>query len=249
MFHSNNYSIFAQISAFCAFIIDDKYGTNTTNNNRFNNPNSTMNNYNRKMGGTLQRPSTAPHKDKDKSNFVLNMGIPGENSSNVLLRFEEELKNRYKTSQIKAAIKVNSELIKFNWLLGKDITEMKADSRWGTSFFDTLSLDLKKIFPNSTGFSPSNLAYMKRFYLLLLVTMVSIVSWASDEKFLASEGYASYWTTFTGDGSTILRIAPNFDGVSPDEEVNVTISKEYLDMYSVVELDLEEFESKAMEII
>lgn len=33
--------------------------------------------------------------NKDKSNFVLNMGIPGENSSNVLLRFEEELKNRY----------------------------------------------------------------------------------------------------------------------------------------------------------
>ena len=52
----------------------NKYNTN--NNNRFNpTANSTMtngfgynNNYSRKMGGTLQRPSTAPHKDKDKNN-------------------------------------------------------------------------------------------------------------------------------------------------------------------------------------
>lgn len=78
----------------------------------------------------------------------------------------EGLKDRYRTSQIKAAIKVNSELIKFNWLLGKDIVEMKAESKWGSSFFESLSNDLKKIFPNATGFSPSNLAYMKRFYIL-----------------------------------------------------------------------------------
>ena len=53
----------------------NKYNTNN-NNNRFNpTANSTMtngfgynNNYSRKMGGTLQRPSTAPHKDKDKNN-------------------------------------------------------------------------------------------------------------------------------------------------------------------------------------
>lgn len=78
----------------------------------------------------------------------------------------EGLKDRYRTSQIKAAIKVNYELIKFNWLLGKDIVDMKAESKWGSSFFKSLSNDLKRIFPNPTGFSPSNLAYMKRFYLL-----------------------------------------------------------------------------------
>jgi len=78
----------------------------------------------------------------------------------------EELKDRYRISQIKAAIKVNSELINFNWLLGKDIVDRKADAKWGSSFFETLSADLKRFFPNSGGFSVSNLRYMKRFYLL-----------------------------------------------------------------------------------
>lgn len=78
----------------------------------------------------------------------------------------KDLKERYRVSQIKAAIKVNSELIKFNWLLGKDIVEMKADYKWGSSFFDNLSLDLKRSFPNTKGFSPRNLLYMKQFYLL-----------------------------------------------------------------------------------
>lgn len=32
-----------------------------------------------------------------------------------------DLKRRFKSSQVKAAIKVNSELIKFYWSLGKDI--------------------------------------------------------------------------------------------------------------------------------
>ena len=32
-----------------------------------------------------------------------------------------EVSNRFRRSQIKASIKVNSELLKFYWLLGKDI--------------------------------------------------------------------------------------------------------------------------------
>lgn len=78
----------------------------------------------------------------------------------------EGLKDRYRISQIKASIMINSELIKFNWLLGKDIVDMKAESKWGSSFFESLSIDLKKNFPNATGFTPGNLRYMKRFYLL-----------------------------------------------------------------------------------
>ena len=38
------------------------------------------------------------------------------------------LATRYKNSQIKAAVKVNSEKLFFNWLLGRDIVEMHVNS-------------------------------------------------------------------------------------------------------------------------
>lgn len=75
-----------------------------------------------------------------------------------------ELKNRFKQSQIKAAVKVNVELIRFYWLLGRDIVKMKSESKWGSKFYETLAKDLKELFPNVSGFSISNLGYIKRFY-------------------------------------------------------------------------------------
>lgn len=35
-------------------------------------------------------------------------------------------------------------MLRFYWSLGKDIVEKQAESKWGNSFFDTLSEDLKK---------------------------------------------------------------------------------------------------------
>lgn len=77
-----------------------------------------------------------------------------------------ELKQRYKKSQIKASIKVNNELLRFYWSLGKDISFMKSDVKWGSKFYETLSRDLKGLFPNTSGFSVRNLQYMKQFYEL-----------------------------------------------------------------------------------
>ncbi|MCR5693304.1 MAG: PDDEXK nuclease domain-containing protein [Bacilli bacterium] len=77
-----------------------------------------------------------------------------------------DLKKRYRQSQIKASIHVNSELIRFYWSLGRDIVKMKAVSRWGSGFYNTLSKDLKEQFKDSKGFSPTNLKYMRQFYEL-----------------------------------------------------------------------------------
>ena len=55
-----------------------------------------------------------------------------------------ELSEKYRRSQIKAAISVNEEMIKFYWSLGKDIHEMHFESNHGSDFFSTLSRDLKK---------------------------------------------------------------------------------------------------------
>jgi predicted nuclease of restriction endonuclease-like (RecB) superfamily len=75
------------------------------------------------------------------------------------------LKSRIRQSQLKAAVKVNTELLKMYWDMGKDIAERQMDTQWGSGFFDQLSRDLKKEFPDMHGFSISNLKYIKRFYL------------------------------------------------------------------------------------
>ena len=76
-----------------------------------------------------------------------------------------ELKRRIRQSQIKAAVKVNTELIRMYWNLGRDIVEKQSESRWGKGFFNELSRDLKEAFPDMEGFSVTNLKYMKRMYL------------------------------------------------------------------------------------
>jgi len=78
----------------------------------------------------------------------------------------KSLSQRFRQSQIKAAVKVNSELLKFYWSLGQDIVERNFENTYGSEFFKNLSLDLKEEFPETKGFSPTNLGYIKRFYIL-----------------------------------------------------------------------------------
>ena len=77
-----------------------------------------------------------------------------------------EIRGRYRQSQIKAAVKVNSELIQFYWELGRDIVTKQAENKYGSNFYGTLSTDLKKVIPNAEGLSPSNIRYSKRFFQL-----------------------------------------------------------------------------------
>lgn len=74
------------------------------------------------------------------------------------------LKERFRRSQIKAAVKVNTEMLEFYWSMGRDISQLYKSAKWGTAFFDCLSLDLKTEFPNQTGFSVTNIKYAKRWY-------------------------------------------------------------------------------------
>jgi predicted nuclease of restriction endonuclease-like (RecB) superfamily len=76
-----------------------------------------------------------------------------------------DLKLRIRRSQIKAAVKVNTELLHLYWDLGQDIVTRQLESAWGSGFFEQLSRDLRSEFPHLKGFSPRNLDYIKRFYL------------------------------------------------------------------------------------
>ena len=76
-----------------------------------------------------------------------------------------DLKGRYLKAQIKAAVKVNSEKLFWNWQLGRDLVLRKAEERWGSGVVEQLSLDLQAAFPNEKGFGSTNLWSMKKWYL------------------------------------------------------------------------------------
>ena len=76
-----------------------------------------------------------------------------------------EIKQRFRNSQIKAAVKVNSEQLLFNWQLGRDLVIRKAEEKWGTGIVNQVSLDLQAEFPEAKGFSARNLWNMKKWYL------------------------------------------------------------------------------------
>jgi len=78
----------------------------------------------------------------------------------------QDLSKRFRQSQIKAAVKVNSEMLRFYWELGRDIVERDSENKYGSGFFDSLSRDLRKAIPDSKSFSSTNLRYMQCFYVL-----------------------------------------------------------------------------------
>ena len=94
--------------------------------------------------------------------------MDGKNSitDSDYIRWIDELKQRYQRSQIKAAIKVNSEMLKFYWSMGKDIEERQFENKYGSHFYENLSRDLILALNNKKGFSPTNLKYSTYFYRL-----------------------------------------------------------------------------------
>ncbi|MFR2615707.1 PDDEXK nuclease domain-containing protein [Parabacteroides goldsteinii] len=90
---------------------------------------------------------------------------------NVILKSDIEykqwltdLKFRIRNSQIKAALKVNTELINLYWELGKEIVSKQEQSQWGDGLIKQLSSDLQQEFPEMKGFSTTNIKYIKRWY-------------------------------------------------------------------------------------
>lgn len=78
----------------------------------------------------------------------------------------QEVSKRFRQSQLKAAIKVNSEMLRFYWILGRDMDAKKESYAWGSRFYDQVSKDLSDELPDVKSFSPRNLLYMHQFYKL-----------------------------------------------------------------------------------
>lgn len=79
---------------------------------------------------------------------------------NVLL---DRLKRRIRSAQVQAALAVNTELMLLYWNIGREILDRQKEKGWGAKVIDRLAKDLKREFPDMSGFSPRNLRYMRTF--------------------------------------------------------------------------------------
>jgi len=78
--------------------------------------------------------------------------------------FIKTIKQKIQTSQIKAAIKVNEELLRLYWDIASMIVAKQKESKWGDNLIKQISDDLKKEFLNLKGFSKRNLELMRQWY-------------------------------------------------------------------------------------
>lgn len=80
----------------------------------------------------------------------------------------QRIGSRFKQSQIKAATKVNEEMLEFYFWLGGEIHSLKEKGTEGNSLYQRLSNDLVSEFPDVKSFSVTNLKYMQYFFELYL---------------------------------------------------------------------------------
>ncbi len=85
------------------------------------------------------------------------------NVSNEYTIWLADLKKRVRETQVRAMVSVNAEMMMLYWQIGRDILDRQIKHGWGAKIVDQLSSDLKREFPEMTGFSPRNLKYMRAF--------------------------------------------------------------------------------------
>ena len=76
-----------------------------------------------------------------------------------------DIKARIRTSQIKAALSINRELIRLYWDIGGLIVNRQRVEGWGKSVVEKLASDVQNDFPGIEGFSPRNIWRMRAFRL------------------------------------------------------------------------------------
>ena len=73
----------------------------------------------------------------------------------------QNIKKDIQSTRNRILFDANKELLFLYFRIGKTISE---NQKYGNSFINTLSTSLKIDFPDATGYSPRNLAKMKKFY-------------------------------------------------------------------------------------
>jgi predicted nuclease of restriction endonuclease-like (RecB) superfamily len=92
---------------------------------------------------------------------------PNENSLGKFGEYPDllaEIKERIRSAQYEALKKVNKELVGLYWDIGRMIVERQDNQGWGKAVVQRIAEDLQREFPGISGFSASNLWWMKAFF-------------------------------------------------------------------------------------
>ena len=103
---------------------------------------------------------------KKSKSLVEDEQITGLKQDELYKRRITDVSRRFKSYQIKAAIKVNDEMLRFYWSIGRDISHMSQQYGYGSGFYKQISADLSRMLPDVKSFSATNLRYMVWFYEL-----------------------------------------------------------------------------------
>ncbi|WP_208323986.1 PDDEXK nuclease domain-containing protein [Microbacterium sp. Be9] len=99
----------------------------------------------------------------------------------------EELKRQVHDARYKAQRKVNTELMRLYWRIGRTISDRQAREGWGSRVIERLAKDLRGSFPAMKGFSRANLFYMRRV----------AEAWSDEEEFVQQAAGQIPWTQLT----------------------------------------------------
>jgi predicted nuclease of restriction endonuclease-like (RecB) superfamily len=108
------------------------------------------------------------------------------NKPSTELQYRElllEIKQVVRSAQAKAALAVNTSLIRLYWNLGKRIADNQALFEGRNNYVAQLVKDLRDEFPEMSGFSRSNLFNIRKFYLFYTQHSVQqLVALKTDEN-------------------------------------------------------------------
>ena len=79
--------------------------------------------------------------DNNNPHFVTSQNFYGDNEYIEWLR---EINSRYQTVRSRVALQANYGALEFNWLLGRDIVQKKAEARWELVLSTNSALILEK---------------------------------------------------------------------------------------------------------
>lgn len=114
------------------------------------------------MSKKLTSGNDALQTNQKKLQKKENLSLLNDNEFKVWV---SNLKKDIRSTQVKASIHVNSEMLRLYWRLGSEISEKQKDAKWGDTWLNELSRVLMVDFPNMKGFSLRNLQYIRQWYL------------------------------------------------------------------------------------
>jgi len=76
----------------------------------------------------------------DKPKFTFRDGMTADEG---YIQWITDIKQRFRQSQIKAAVRVNTAMLEFYWSVGRDLVTLRAEERWGAGVVKQFALDMR----------------------------------------------------------------------------------------------------------